>query len=29
MNRLELKSLGHGLHVGETGLTPHLASIGG
>lgn len=29
LSQLGLKSLGHGLHQGETGLTPHLASIGG
>ncbi len=29
LSQLGLKSLGHGLHAGETGLTPHLASIGG
>ena len=29
ISQLDLKSLGHGLHAGETGLTPHLASIGG
>jgi len=27
--QLGLKAAGHGLHQGETGLTPHLASIGG
>ncbi|WP_257389239.1 GTP 3',8-cyclase MoaA [Tahibacter caeni] len=27
--QLGLKSAGHGLHRGETGLTPHLASLGG
>lgn len=27
--QLSLKTAGHGLHAGETGLTPHLASIGG
>lgn len=29
LSQLGLKSLGHGLHAGDTGLTPHLASIGG
>ena len=29
ISQLGLKSLGHNLHAGETGLTPHLASIGG
>lgn len=29
ISQLGLKALGHGLHQGETGLTPHLASIGG
>ena len=29
LSQLGLKSLGHGLHASETGLTPHLASIGG
>lgn len=29
ISQLGLKSLGHGLHQGDTGLTPHLASIGG
>ena len=29
ISQLGLKTLGHGLHEGETGLTPHLASIGG
>jgi cyclic pyranopterin phosphate synthase len=28
-SQLGLKKSGHGLHNGETGLTPHLASIGG
>lgn len=27
--QLGLKAAGHGLHFGQTGLTPHLASIGG
>lgn len=27
--QLGLKAAGHGLHQGDTGLTPHLASIGG
>lgn len=27
--QLGIKALGHGLHHGDTGLTPHLASIGG
>jgi len=27
--QLGLKAAGHGLHQGQTGLTPHLASIGG
>ncbi len=27
--QLGLKAAGHGLHQGRTGLTPHLASIGG
>lgn len=27
--QLQLKASGHGLHRGDTGLTPHLASIGG
>lgn len=27
--QLHLKSAGHGLHEGNTGITPHLASIGG
>lgn len=29
ISQLGLKALGHGLHEGHTGLTPHLASIGG
>ena len=29
ISQLGLKALGHGLHEGQTGLTPHLASIGG
>ncbi|MEO8161479.1 MAG: radical SAM protein, partial [Arenimonas sp.] len=29
IGQLGLKKAGHGLHEGETGLTPHLASIGG
>lgn len=29
ISQLGLKALGHGLHRGETGLTPHLAAIGG
>lgn len=29
IGQLGLKSASHGLHQGETGLTPHLASIGG
>lgn len=29
LSQLGLKSLGHGLHAGDTGLTQHLASIGG
>lgn len=29
ISQLGLKAAGHGLHQGETGLTPHLASIGG
>jgi len=29
LRQLGLKALGHGLLAGETGLTPHLASIGG
>ena len=29
LSQLGLKSLGHRLHYGETGMTPHLASIGG
>ena len=29
MSQLGLKALGHGLHENQTGLTPHLASIGG
>lgn len=29
ISQLGLKTAGHGLHEGETGLTPHLASIGG
>ena len=27
--QLGLKAAGHGLHEGNTGITPHLASIGG
>jgi cyclic pyranopterin phosphate synthase len=27
--QLGLKAAGHGLHQGNTGITPHLASIGG
>ncbi|MNT81268.1 Cyclic pyranopterin monophosphate synthase [compost metagenome] len=27
--QLGLKAAGHGLHQGQTGLIPHLASIGG
>lgn len=29
LSQLGLKAAGHGLHEGRTGLTPHLASIGG
>ncbi|GMV30093.1 MAG: GTP 3',8-cyclase [Rhodanobacteraceae bacterium] len=29
ISQLGLKALGHGLHQGQTGLTPHLAAIGG
>jgi len=29
LSQLGLKAAGHGLHEGNTGLTPHLASIGG
>lgn len=29
ISQLGLKKAGHGLHEGQTGLTPHLASIGG
>ena len=29
ISQLGLKALGHGLHRGETGMTPHLAAIGG
>jgi cyclic pyranopterin phosphate synthase len=29
ISQLGLKALGHGLHAGDTGLTPHLAAIGG
>lgn len=29
ISQLGLKAAGHGLHEGQTGLTPHLASIGG
>lgn len=29
LSQLGLKAAGHGLHQGQTGLTPHLASIGG
>lgn len=29
LSQLGLKAAGHGLHLGDTGLTPHLASIGG
>lgn len=29
MTQLMLKTAGHGLHEGNTGITPHLASIGG
>lgn len=29
LSQLGLKSIGHRLHAGDTGLTPHLASIGG
>lgn len=29
ISQLGLKAAGHGLHLGQTGLTPHLASIGG
>lgn len=29
ISQLGLKAAGHGLHRGETGVTPHLASIGG
>ena len=27
--QLRLKAAGHGLHDGDSGVTPHLASIGG
>jgi len=29
LGQLGLKAIGHGLHAGDTGTTPHLASIGG
>jgi cyclic pyranopterin phosphate synthase len=29
ISQLGLKALGHGLHQGDTGITPHLASVGG
>jgi cyclic pyranopterin phosphate synthase len=29
MSQIGLKTIGHSLHAGETGITPHLASIGG
>jgi cyclic pyranopterin phosphate synthase len=29
ISQLGLKALGHGLHQGHTGITPHLASVGG
>lgn len=29
LSQLGLKSIGHRLHAGDTGMTPHLASIGG
>jgi cyclic pyranopterin phosphate synthase len=29
ISQIGLKTIGHSLHAGETGITPHLASIGG